>query len=133
MKTMITTLLVFSAILSIAFAQGADLASEYNTKCAACAHASNGTYYYCTLDDTCRTNFVDAKSCEQGFLGCLAYKTNDLGVKEIPPFTSLRSSFNSTVTATKAIKFAISNQDSKKKGWFKLMLKTPNTDPDEEN
>ena len=99
--------------------------------CAACAHANN-TYYYCTVDDTCRSTPVDTKSCEQGLLACLAYKTNDLGVKEIPPFTLVRSSFNYTVTPQNAVKFAISNQDSKRKGWFKLMLKNgQQVDPDD--
>ena len=64
-------------------------------------------------------------------LACLAYRTNDIGVKEIPPFTKLRSSFNYTVTSSKAVRFAISNQDSKTKGWFKLMLKEAPTDPDQ--
>lgn len=90
--------------------------------CPACVTA-NASYYYCTKDDTCRTTPVDTLSCEQGLLSCLAYKTQDLGVKEIPPFTSIKASFNYTVTSTKAIRFAISNQDSKTKGWFKLMVK----------
>ena len=44
----------------------------------------------------------------------------------------MRSSFNYTVTPQNAIKFAISNQDSKRKGWFKLMLKSgQQVDPDD--
>jgi hypothetical protein len=66
---------------------------------------------------------VDNLSCEQGLLSCLAYRTNDIGVKEIPPFTKIKASFNYTVTSTKALRFAISNQDSKTKGWFKVMVK----------
>lgn len=42
----------------------------------------------------------------------------------------MRASFNYTVTPQKAVRFALSNQDSKTKGWFKLMMKNPPTDPD---
>ena len=53
-------------------------------------------------------------------------------MKEIPPFTLVRSSFNYTITPQNAVKFAISNQDSKRKGWFKLMLKDgQQVDPDD--
>ena len=66
-------------------------------------------------------------------LSCLAYRTNDIGVKEIPPFTKIKASFNYTVTSTKALRFAISNQDSKTKGWFKVMVKNaPLVDSEDE-
>ena len=99
-----------------------DPASAYNLMCPTCI-LSNQAYYYCTLDDTCRSTPVDNLSCEKDLLSCLAYRTNDLGVKEIPPFTTIKASFNYTVSSTKAVRFAISNQDSKNKGWFKVMVK----------
>jgi hypothetical protein len=75
---------------------------------------------------------VETLSCERDILACLAYRTHDLGVKEIPPFTTVKASFNYTITSSKAIRFAISNQDSKRKGWFKIMVKDAPTISDED-
>jgi hypothetical protein len=109
-----------------------DPASAFNLMCPTCV-LTNSSYYYCTRDDTCRKTPVDNLSCEQGLLSCLAYRTNDIGVKEIPPFTKIKASFNYTVTSTKALRFAISNQDSKTNGWFKVMVKNaPLVDSEDE-
>ena len=49
-------------------------------------------------------------------------------MKEIAPFTSVKSSFNYTLRGGYGVKFSISNQDSKVTSWFKLMLITALTD-----
>ena len=68
---------------------------------------------------------MENNSCEQGIATCINYGSADLGIKEIPPFTpNTKASFNYTIRSGNGARFAISNQDSITKAWFKLMLKT---------
>lgn len=96
---------------------------EYESNCPKCVTALNGTLYYCTKNHTCSNQTIDNFSCEQGIATCLNYVSVDLGLKEIPPFTTVKSSFNYSLRNNQSVKFAISNQDSKTKAWFKIMIK----------
>ena len=103
------------------------LPSTFSGNCAKCV-TYNSTWFYCSKTAVCSNVTIDDQSCEQGLSTCLIYNSVDLGIKEIPPFTTVKSSFNYTITQNKTVRFAISNQDSKTKGWFKLMLKTASYD-----
>ncbi len=114
------TLYLLSLLVALSLAQNA---TDYNGKCVSCVLA-NSTFYYCTKSNLCVSTFVENQSCEQGLTTCLNYKSVDLGLKEITPFSNIRASFNYTVKEGQGVRFGISNQDSKVKGWFKVMLKT---------
>ena len=45
-----------------------------------------------------------------------------MGVLEIAPFTKTKSSLKFTIRNGTGVRLAVSNQDSKVTGWFKVML-----------
>lgn len=66
--------------------------------------------------------------CEQGIKTCRTYRTENLGVKEIPPYNDTYESFNFTIYDGKAYKFAIANQDSQRRANFKFNMTINVTD-----
>src|SRR5687767_2326006 len=91
-------------------------AASYHNKCVPCVLNSNN-YYYCTQTSECQATAIAYNSCEQGILTCLAYKSTDLGVKEIPPYNKTQRSFNFTIMDGESTRFAISNYDPTKISW----------------
>ena len=54
------------------------------------------------------------------------YKASDLGVRDIAPFSKVKTNFTQTIADGQGIRFSVSNQDSKQKAWVELSLLTSN-------
>jgi hypothetical protein len=122
-------LLAFAAVLLFLVGPAiGTLIPEYANMCVGCVlnvnNETNSTNYFCSKQGQCSTVYVENNSCEQGVATCINYGSADLGIKEIPPFSpNTKASFNYTIRSGSGARFAISNQDSITKAWFKLMLK----------
>lgn len=112
---------MFSKVIAIASLMCLALAdtSVFNNMCMDCIR-NNATNYYCTQTNQCLSTFVSGMSCEQGPQVCLDYNAKDLGLLEIAPYNKTINLLNYTINAGSSIKFAVTNEDSKTKGYMEL-------------